>query len=178
MGTRHMIGVKMNGEWKVGQYGQWDGYPEGQGYTVLNFLRECNMDIFRSKLDRCIFIDKKRLRECYVEAGDSKDNTSGFIDMAVANKFNAMFPMLCRDTGAEILNLIYKSDAEKIELFDNHDFINDTTFCEFAYVVNLDENKLVCYASNKVFAEYDLTNIPDNEDMLADYNRWYKNNEE
>jgi hypothetical protein len=39
MGTRNLTRVICDGKTKVAQYGQWDGYPEGQGKTVLNFLR-------------------------------------------------------------------------------------------------------------------------------------------
>ena len=30
MGTRHLIAVQLDGEYKIAQYGQWDGYPEGK----------------------------------------------------------------------------------------------------------------------------------------------------
>ncbi len=40
MGTRNLTLVKdKEGKTKVAQYGQWDGYPEGQGTTILNFIR-------------------------------------------------------------------------------------------------------------------------------------------
>ena len=40
MGTRNLTAVMIDGEYKVAQYGQWDGYPSGQGLTCLHFLRE------------------------------------------------------------------------------------------------------------------------------------------
>lgn len=40
MGTRHLIEVVVDGQIKVAQYGQWDGYPSGQGVDVLKFLAE------------------------------------------------------------------------------------------------------------------------------------------
>ena len=40
MGTRNLTLVKdKEGKTKVAQYGQWDGYPEGQGSTILNFIK-------------------------------------------------------------------------------------------------------------------------------------------
>jgi hypothetical protein len=38
MGTRHLIAAKIDGVYKLAQYGQWDGYPDGQGVAVLDFL--------------------------------------------------------------------------------------------------------------------------------------------
>lgn len=178
MGTRHMIGVIKGGTYRVGQYGQWDGYPEGQGYTVLDIMRNVNLDAFNQSIEHCKFVDQKRVREMYVEAGDSPDNTSGFIDMAIADKFRELYPSMSRDTGAKILEIVMSATEEKpVELFDQHDFLDDETFCEFAYVVNLDTKKLICYAGspNDIFAEYDLGNLPENEKMLEDYNTWSKN---
>ena len=40
MGTRNLTIVYSNGEYKVAQYGQWDGYPEGLGVQLLKYLRE------------------------------------------------------------------------------------------------------------------------------------------
>lgn len=44
MGARNLTAVYLDGQYKVAQYGQWDGYPEGQGITVLTFLRD-KMDL-------------------------------------------------------------------------------------------------------------------------------------
>lgn len=33
MGTRNLTAVYLDGQYKVAQYGQWDGYPEGQGHN-------------------------------------------------------------------------------------------------------------------------------------------------
>ena len=39
MGTRNLTMVISNGKTKVAQYGQWDGYPDGQGMTALSTLK-------------------------------------------------------------------------------------------------------------------------------------------
>ena len=38
MGTRNLTMVIHKEEPKIAQYGQWDGYPSGQGSTALKFL--------------------------------------------------------------------------------------------------------------------------------------------
>jgi hypothetical protein len=170
-----MIGVKMNDNWVVGQYGQWDGYPEGQGYAVLDFLRNFNEEKFRENLAKCVFIDKKRIRECYVECGDSPDNNSGFIEFKVAQAFAKKFPNLSRDTGAGILNYIANSASDKIELWDEHEFMDDS-WCEFAYVLDMDTRTLTCYCGkDKVYAEYSFDEIPENNECLKIiYDEWFK----
>lgn len=56
MGTRHLTAVFVDGEYKVAQYGQWDGYPEGQGLTCLEFARS----VLANKTDRAAFAEKVR----------------------------------------------------------------------------------------------------------------------
>ena len=52
MGTRNLtMVINQEGETKVAQYGQWDGYPSGVGASVLSFLKNkelvFNNTIFR-----------------------------------------------------------------------------------------------------------------------------------
>lgn len=54
-------------------------------------------------------------------------------------------PSLARDTGAEILDLI-ASSTKPIPAIPDLEFIGDGMFCEWAYVVDLDSNKLEAYA--------------------------------
>lgn len=58
MGTRNLTCVVLDGEYKVAQYGQWDGYPEGQGRTILEFLsQEGAQEQLKLALKRCRFLD-------------------------------------------------------------------------------------------------------------------------
>lgn len=177
MGTRHYIGVISDKETKVAQYGQWDGYPEGQGATVLNFLREANLETFKSKLNNCRFIeDRNEIRQMYVSVGDDPNNNFGFISHEIAEKFNEKWPSLSRDTGGKILELIYNSETEVL-LQNSENFLDDSVFCEFAYVIDLDKNTLTCFCSGKnIFARYYLDNLPTNEKLGKDYEEYSKKN--
>ena len=57
MGTRHLIIVKNEGEVKVAQYGQWDGYPDGVGTDIVNFLHNIRdpdlMEVFKRRVNLC-----------------------------------------------------------------------------------------------------------------------------
>ena len=55
MGTRNITRVIHNGQVKVCQYGQWDGYPTYTGKKVLEFIRDTDMKEFAKKVDSCTF---------------------------------------------------------------------------------------------------------------------------
>ena len=109
MGTRNLTAVYLDGQYKVAQYGQWDGYPEGQGITVLTFLRD--------KMDLELF--KEALR-----------NSSYIPSMEDHPEFS-------RNTGAGILEMV-QNHSEGMKLQDSINFAADGLFCEWAWVIDLD----------------------------------------
>ncbi len=147
MGTRNLTLVKENDEYKVAQYGQWDGYPKGQGLTVANFINDINAREawarFRSNLEKCRFITDEEMNGLYETLG-IKPTELGLISWEDSERFDDAHPELSRDTGAKILNMILEHD-EGLNLWDDHEFIADDLFCEYAYEINLDTNELICY---------------------------------
>jgi hypothetical protein len=140
MGTRNLTVVIKNGETKVAQYCQWDGYPTGQGETVAEFIRDMNRPAFEASLDKCKFVDGDHIKNCWEECGA---DGSGFASMEVSNQFKIKFPEFHRDTGAKILRLI--EDGKVTDLFNEIDFAADSLFCEYAYVIDLDNDALEVY---------------------------------
>lgn len=122
MGTRNLTAVFMDGEYKVAQYGQWDGYPSGQGVTILDFLKNTQKFAFKNKLKNVRFLSKQELIEI-----DSKHG---------ADWIN-IYPHLSRDVGGEILQAIM--DGAK-ELKNSISFAGESLFCEYAYVIDLDND--------------------------------------
>lgn len=174
MGTRHLVGVVKDNKWRVAQYGQWDGYLDGQGKAVLDILANGGTEQLRRKVDNCIFINSNQVRQYYVDAGDDPKNTSGLISMEIADKFREMHPTLSRDIGAQVLQIIIDSE-EVVELFDSSDFLADDCFCEYAYVIDFDKNVLRFYAGGeKVFAEYPLTELPTLEEVQEKLDAFYE----
>jgi len=61
MGTRNLTVVIYKGKPCIAQYGQWDGYPQGQGYTILDFLLTADLSVFKDKIEKYVsFIDEKK----------------------------------------------------------------------------------------------------------------------
>lgn len=143
MGTRHLICVVKDGEYKVAQYGQWDGYPGGQGLDVLNFLtKEMDRKLFESKLDELSWITNDESKAQWVKCGADADSTT--VTFAVADLHAKKYPENSRDTGAGILSLIQTSDRP-LKLVSQLEFAGDSLFCEWAYVIDLDKNTFEVY---------------------------------
>ncbi len=167
MGTRNLTIVKMNGEVKVAQYGQWDGYPTGQGYTIADFIQD-KMDLrkLKSKLKKINFIDEDAIHEKWKSVGA---DDSGFVNMKISDDFLRKYPYLHRDVGAQVLEIIqdgvythskldpktYKQKEEKITgievdgLHNDIEFMKDGLFCEFAYEIDLDKKVVKVYTGGR-----------------------------
>ncbi len=142
MGTRNLTCVMIGGEYRVAQYAQFDGYPEGQGATILEFLKnKFNRETFIDKLNQCYFIDEDKQSALWKEAGA---DGSGMVNMEVADTFKRSHVQLSRDMGGDVLEFIQNSTGE-VMLVNTVDFAEDSLFCEWAYVVDLDKNVLEVY---------------------------------
>ena len=78
MGTKNLTCVYCNGAYRVAQYGQWDGYPDGQGITALTFLRDkMNIEEFTRKIMLCKALTKDELTAIcrWQELGDRASPT-------------------------------------------------------------------------------------------------------
>ena len=197
MGTRNLTCAVIDKKYKVAQYGQWDGYPSGQGITILNFLR--------NKLNRPLM--EKRLRQVQFLNDD---------EIELINESNEELPrQLSRDCGGRILEFLQNGEYTKSELVgwdgdrkpvtytwkmdklhNQLNFAGDSVFCEWAYVVDFDENTFEIYEGFvkephegerfsdvgcvetdqgerryypiKLKKKYDLNNLPTEEEFLKE----------
>lgn len=141
MGTRNLTCVYLDGKCKVAQYGQWDGYPEGQGVTCLNFLRDEMVEPkFREELRKRQFAPEGYIKGIY-DAFGAKD---GFISIERADKLNQAFPQFSRNTAAEILKMIMDDEIGDY-LQNSLDFAADSLYCEWCYVIDLDKQTFEVY---------------------------------
>lgn len=143
MGTRHVTMVYQGGAYKVAQYGQWDGYPEGQGATVLEFLRTMDREQFLANLSKCRALSDEEVKALWVECGAPADG-NGFVSMTIADIFKSRHPHLSRDTGAKILQAIHDA-PDGLPLRLDLDFPGDSIFCEWAWVVDFDKDVFEAY---------------------------------
>ena len=194
MGTRHLIAVQLDVGEKIAQYGQWDGYPEGQGINVLHFLRdEMDEDVFKRAVRNSSYIDPKELMKLWEKYGMRSD---GLVTMDDAERMKKAHPEYSRDTGAKILNLIQSKPAG-MKLNNNIGFAADSLFCEWAWAIDFDAGTFEAfegfnqsgpleegdrffflnplaedgYYPVKKVAEWPLDSLPSDEDFLAAFKR-------
>lgn len=190
MGTRNLTAVFIGGEYKVAQYGQWDGYPEGQGMTALHFLREeMDEEKFKLAVRNSSFVDREDLRSIYKKYGMGDD---GLITLDDADRMKKDYPEFSRDTGAGILSIIQRN-PEGLKLESDIGFAADSLFCEWAWVIDFDAGTFEAYEGFnqegpleegdrffflnaqaegdyypvKKVAEWKLDSLPSDEDFLA-----------
>lgn len=180
MSTRNLTMVQFNNEIKVAQYGQWDGCPDGQGATVLDFCsNKENLDKLKERLSHVSFLeDKTEIQRLNDLLKQDDGETVKWFDTFIS-----------RDVCANILINIINSVGE-VKLQNNFNFGHDGLSCEWAYLVNLDTNKLEVYYGGstirlrenerfykkdsndygyygiKIIQEYDLNNLPSKEDFV------------
>lgn len=159
MGTRNLIVAVKDGKVKVAQYCQWDGYFSGQGEDIASFIRtnlaeESTSKQFRENIDKCVFVDSEFIKNAQAECGlDPNAEFVSYGDPAL-ERFHERYPQFNRDTGSGIFELILNGT---FELNDRFDFGNDSVWCEYAYVLNLDTNILEIYTG---FSK-ELADIPE-----------------
>lgn len=135
MGTRNSTLVKLNGELKVAQYGQWDGYPTGQGATIQDFLKEVDLPKFKEEVAKLRELTDEEVKE--VEADKN---------------WTTNYPYLSRDAGAGILQMIADGQVKFVVL--GPDFREDTLFCEYWYELDLDKETITMNGRTFTFDEW------------------------
>ena len=180
MGTRNLTMVQHGGEIKVAQYGQWDGYQSGQGATILRFCSDAeNLERLKAKMASVRFLtDKKE-----IEAINAKIQAN---DKELIDYYHRIWG---RDVCGDILQAIIDEEGEVL-LQNDFNFGYNSLFCEWAYCVNLDTNKLEVYCGFndtkldkterfykdkptesgsygiRKIKEYDIDNLPTEEDFV------------
>lgn len=143
MGTRHLICVMSDGEYKVAQYGQWDGYPEGQGLSILKFLTGNYLAAFKKNLQKCSWVSEKDIVK-YWEEFSVDIHDVDLVSYEIYDSFYAKYPQLSRDAGADVLKLVALS-PNGIKLRNEYNFSRDSLMCEWAYVIDFDKNVFEVY---------------------------------
>lgn len=190
MGTRSLTAVFLDEEYKVAQYGQWDGFPEGQGMTALHFLREeMDEEKFKMALRNSSFIKPLEMRNICEKYGMDEN---GHIAPKNLDQIKKDHPEFDRRMGAEILGIV-QSNPDGLKLDNSISFAANSLPCEWAWVIDFDAGVFEAYKGSnrdkplsendrffflndqaegdyypvRKVAEWKLNDLPSDEDFLA-----------
>lgn len=168
MGTNGLYGIRKNGIDKC-TYNHFDSYPDCLGKKIVEF---CNNNI--ENLEK--FFDNIELvseNECPTDKQIEFCKASGYADLSVSTQNVDDWYCLLRNMQGnfEAYQMCIDND-NKIYMTDDIDFIKNSLFCEYAYIINLDDNVLEYYMgfqhspqeNNRYGTEkYDFVNRPEFE---------------
>jgi len=143
MGTKNTTKVICHGLTMVAQYGQWDGYPSGTGIDVLSFLKNIDLSIFKKMVLKCSPLNKEEIKE---------------LNGLIASKELTLPKEYNRDTGSNILDIIYKGDCR------NNKLLIHSGNEEWNYTIDLDRRELIVVGYTEFI--FDLGDLPTEELFL------------
>ena len=159
MSTRGLTGFRLDGTLKA-MYNHSDSYPEHLGQQVVEFCRLVE--------DWSNPIIKERVANVKLVRQDAKPSKKKILKYAkYANlALGALDPLgecdwysLLRDLqGVGILNQVIRGKVK--HMTDDGDFLVDGLFCEWAYIINLDEETLEVWHKAKKLYEWSLHALP------------------
>lgn len=141
MGTRGCYGFYKNGITKA-TYNHFDSYIGGLGKDILDFVENTSIPIMNKIFDKIELV-----REDDIPTIEQIENCQDFTDLSVSSQNIIDFYCLLRKAQGD-LNA-YKTNLKY--MIDSRDFLGDSLFCEYGYIINLDKNVLEFYKGfNKV----------------------------
>ena len=132
MGTRGLYGFRKNGVDKL-TYNHWDSYPDCLGEWVVEFCKNTSITEMNEIFDRIILVN-----ESNEPTEEQVNECMEFYDGSVSTGSVREWYCLLRETQGNLTP--YKHGLKY--MIDSCDFIKDSLFCEYAYIINLDTNCL------------------------------------
>lgn len=139
MSTRGLYGFRKNGVDKT-TYNHSDSYPEGLGAAISKFCCSVTPAQMSDFFDRIILVEERgkptKEQQHYCMA-------KGWYDPYVGNRTPESWYNLLRNLQGNMSELDKAvRSGEDFFMTDGGDFIKDSLFCEYAYIINLDSGML------------------------------------
>ena len=139
MGTRGTYGFRKNGTDKL-TYNHYDSYPDYLGRQVVEFCQNHSIEELNKIFDKTIMVNEsdtpteEQIKECI---------ENGFSDFSVSSESKTDWYCLLRNCQGDLECLADANDHAYMT--NSFDFIKDSLFCEYAYIINLDDEVLEFY---------------------------------
>ncbi len=137
MGTSGLMGVRVDGVDKL-TYNHFDSYPSGLGEDIVTDIRKMLSEIGLNKM-RALAASMKLVDERAVPSAEAMKDFAGSTDNSVGDG-NSSWYNLTRDLQGKLYPTLQAGVMCKA-----NDFIFDSLFCEWAYIINFDDGTLEIY---------------------------------
>lgn len=137
MGTRGLYGFVINGETKA-TYNHYDSYPSALGNEIKKFISENSIEEIRKAAERIRAIDRNS-----EPTSDDVIRYGKYYNESVNNGSVKDYYALLRELQGDLQS--YIDDPELDIMIDDKDFILDSLFFEWGYLINLDSGMLEIY---------------------------------
>ena len=142
MGTRGLWAIRKGGKDKAA-YNHFDSYPEGLGDDVISFIKRMSVKKLNDLFDLIVTVDDDT-RPTKEQIAICKRN--GWFDGMVASGSDHDWYCLLRNLQGDFDNYEKaQQEASPIFMIQSIDFILNSLFCEYAYIINLDNLTLEYY---------------------------------
>jgi hypothetical protein len=136
MGTRGSVGFRVNKQDRV-QYNHFDSYPSGLGNDVLKFIQSSTLEELKQVANSIELV-----REDVKPTAEQIKNCEAWTYLGVSSGSTDEWYCLLRNAQGD-LNA-YRNGLKY--MIDGKSFLLDSLFCEYAYIINTDNNTLEFYS--------------------------------
>lgn len=137
MGTRAAYGFIIDGQEKI-TYNHGDGYLDGLGLDLLKQLRGVWLEYMKETVKNVVLIKDPE------EIVTDEYIINELADYAASNRGTpGSWYSLLRGSQGDIV--CYACDEPLKYMIDNKDFLYDSLFCEYAYIINFDTETFEFY---------------------------------
>jgi hypothetical protein len=173
MGTKSLTVVVHNNAVKFAQYGQFDGYPESLGVTLLKFFSNTsNNEALKNMLPKMrLWNENDKKRE--LEFLQSIDCENSWMNKEQQLQYQKQYPLRFLEVYGKLKEgkllelLLQYNQLDQIVTTDSYAFAKDSLYCEWAYVIDFDKNAFEVYKGlnttgispkDRFFSLYEKTN--------------------
>ena len=146
MSIRGLYGFRKNGIDKC-TYNHFDSYPEVLGKRITDFYKNNSIAQLSHFFDDIVLVqEESKPRPEQIEVCKKL----GYADINVSSKDGEDWYYLLRNLQGNFPEIQKIINAEmKIYMIDDINFIKNSLFCDYAYIINLDTRKLEFYVGHQ-----------------------------
>jgi hypothetical protein len=152
MSTRGFYGMRKNVVLK-GSYNHSDSYPSYLGAALATEIVESGLEFFEKGFEGVELIGEE---DKPTKAQIAKCKKLGTVNMRVGNQSEADWYCLLREAQGSLVKAI-----EVGVMVDGQEFLKDSLFCEWAYILDIDRGKLEVYRGFQSSGEKEMVTRAD-----------------